>query len=200
QEKITKVFLDARIKQKINSMNYCDIFYFQKGILPHSWFFTKNLDWDYKQDLILSKQELYQVEEYFLTLSDDEKKIILDFLSEKYDDKYDLYKILYYLINELYSFKHEGIFYQIIIDKEKILMTQKYNKIFYPLKSFIYKPYLYEIRSTKPFLLLMRILGLENLSAIISHTKFYRLVRKLFFNPRDFLKDSKFYKRYSNAN
>ncbi|ECO3406009.1 sugar transferase, partial [Campylobacter coli] len=84
-----KVFLDARIKQKINSMNYCDIFYFQKGILPHSWFFTKNLDWDYKQDLILSKQELYQVEEYFLTLSDDEKKIILDFLSEKYDDKYD---------------------------------------------------------------------------------------------------------------
>ncbi|HEB9420208.1 TPA: glycosyltransferase [Campylobacter coli] len=189
QEKITKVFLDARIKQKINNMDYCDIFYFQKGILPHSWFFTKNLDWDYKQDLILSKQELYQVEEYFLTLSDDEKKNILDFLSEKYDDKYDLYKILYYLINELYSFKHEGIFYQIIIDKEKILMTQKYNKIFYPLKSFIYKPYLYEIRSAKPFLFLMRILGLENLSAIISHTRLYRLARKLFFNPKGFFED-----------
>ncbi|HEF1918794.1 TPA: glycosyltransferase [Campylobacter coli] len=200
QEKITKVFLDTRIKQKINNTDYYDIFYFQKGILPHSWFFTKNLDLDYKQDFNLSKQELDQVKEYFLTLSDDEKKIILDFLSKKHDDKYDLYKILYYLINELYSFEHEGIFYQIIIDKEKILMMQKYNKIFYPLKSFIYKPYLYEIRSAKPFLFLMRILGLESLSAMISHTKFYRLVRKLFFNPRDFFKDSKFYKRRSNAN
>ncbi|HEC1736055.1 TPA: glycosyltransferase, partial [Campylobacter coli] len=199
QEKITKVFLDTRIKQKINNTDYYDIFYFQKGILPHSWFFTKNLDLDYKQDFNLSKQELDQVKEYFLTLSDDEKKIILDFLSKKHDDKYDLYKILYYLINELYSFEHEGIFYQIIIDKEKILMMQKYNKIFYPLKSFIYKPYLYEIRSAKPFLFLMRILGLESLSAMISHTKFYRLVRKLFFNPRDFFKDSKFYKRRSNA-
>ncbi|EOI0504375.1 sugar transferase, partial [Campylobacter coli] len=105
------------------------------------------------------------------------------------------YKVLYYLINELYSFEHEGIFYQIIIDKEKILMTQKYNKIFYPLKSFIYKPYLYEIRSIKPFLFLMRNLGLENLSAIISHTKFYRLVRKLFFNPKGFFEDLRYYKK-----
>ncbi|EAI3824302.1 glycosyltransferase [Campylobacter coli] len=195
QEKITKVFLDTRIKQKINSMDYCDIFYFQKGILPHSWVFTKNLDLDYKQDLNLNKQELCEVEKYFLALSDDEKNFILDFLSEKYNDKYDLYKVLYYLINELYSFEHEGIFYQIIIDKEKILMTQKYNKIFYPLKSFIYKPYLYEIRSIKPFLFLMRNLGLENLSAIISHTKFYRLVRKLFFNPKGFFEDLRYYKK-----
>lgn len=38
------------------------------------------------------------------------KKVILDFLSQNNDDKYDLYKMLYYLINELYSFEHEGIF------------------------------------------------------------------------------------------
>lgn len=191
QEKITKIFLDASIKQEFDSIDYCDIFYFQKGILPHSWFFTKNLELDYKQDLNLSEQELYQVKEYFLVLSDDEKKVVLDFLSQNNDDKCDLYKMLYYLINELYSFEYEGIFYQIIIDKEKMLMAQKHDKIFYPLKSFIYKPYLYELRSIKPFSFLIKILGLEYLGAMLSHTKFYRLVRKLFFNPKGFFEDLK---------
>ncbi|MBX2036248.1 sugar transferase, partial [Campylobacter jejuni] len=68
------------------------------------------------------------VKEYFLTLKEDEKKVILDFLSQNNDDKYDLYKMLYYLINELYSFEHDGIFYQIIIDKEKMLIAQKHDK------------------------------------------------------------------------
>ncbi|EDO8526786.1 glycosyltransferase [Campylobacter jejuni] len=189
QEKITKIFLDASIKLQFNDMDYCDIFYFQKGILPHSWFFAKNLDLDYKQDLNLSEQKLYQVKKYFLTLKEDEKKVILDFLSQNNDDKCDLYEMLYYLINELYSFEHEGIFYQIIIDKEKMLMAQKHDKSFYPLKSFIYKPYLYELRSIRPFSFLMKILGLEYLGAMISHTKFYRLTRKLFFNPKGFFED-----------
>lgn len=189
QEKITKIFLDASIKLQFDGIDYCDIFYFQKGILPHSWLFAKNLDLDYKQDLNLSEQKLYQVKEYFLTLKEDEKKVILDFLSQNNDDKYDLYKMLYYLINELYSFEHDGIFYQIIIDKEKMLMAQKHDKSFYPLGSFVYKPYLYELRNIRPFLFLMKILGLEYLGAIISHTKFYRLARKLFFNPKGFFED-----------
>ncbi|HEC1731392.1 TPA: glycosyltransferase [Campylobacter jejuni] len=189
QEKITKIFLDASIKEEIDGIDYCDIFYFQKGILPHSWFFAKNLDLDYKQDLILSEQKLYQVKEYFLTLKEDEKKVILDFLSQNNDDKCDLYEMLYYLINEVYSFEHDGIFYQIIIDKEKMLMAQKYDKSFYPLRSFVYKPYLYELRSIRPFSFLMKILGLEYLGAMISHTKFYRLTRKLFFNPKGFFED-----------
>ncbi|EDP8256631.1 glycosyltransferase [Campylobacter jejuni] len=188
QEKITKIFLDASIKLQFDDIDYCDIFYFQKGILPHSWFFTKNLDLDYKQDLNLSEQKLYQVKKYFLTLKEDEKKVILDFLSQN-NDKHDLYEMLYYLINELYSFEHEGIFYQIIIDKEKMLMAQKHDKSFYPLGSFVYKPYLYELRNIRPFLFLMKILGLEYLGAIISHTKFYRLARKLFFNPKGFFED-----------
>ncbi|EAJ4016163.1 sugar transferase, partial [Campylobacter jejuni] len=128
QEKITKIFLDASIKLQFDGMDYCDIFYFQKGILPHSWFFAKNLDLDYKQDLNLSEQKLYQVKEYFLALKEDEKKVILDFLSQNNDDKHDLYEMLYYLINEVYSFEHEGIFYQIIIDKEKMLIAQKHDK------------------------------------------------------------------------
>ncbi|ECK7693516.1 TPA: glycosyltransferase [Campylobacter jejuni] len=189
QEKITKIFLDASIKLQFDGIDYCDIFYFQKGILPHSWFFGKNLDLDYKQDLNLSEQKLYQMKKYFLTLKKDEKKVILDFLSQNNDDKYDLYEMLYYLINELYSFEHEGIFYQIIIDKEKMLMAQKHDKSFYPLGSFVYKPYLYELRNIRPFLFLMKILGLEYLGAIISHTKFYRLARKLFFNPKGFFED-----------
>ncbi|EAL9318603.1 glycosyltransferase, partial [Campylobacter jejuni] len=36
QEKITKIFLDASIKLQFDDIDYCDIFYFQKGILPHS--------------------------------------------------------------------------------------------------------------------------------------------------------------------
>ncbi|HID0753302.1 TPA: glycosyltransferase [Campylobacter jejuni] len=189
QEKITKIFLDASIKEEIDGIDYCDIFYFQKGILPHSWFFAKNLDLDYKQDLILSEQKLYQVKEYFLTLKEDEKKVILDFLSQNNNDKCDLYEMLYYLINEVYSFEYEGIFYQIIIDKEKMLMAQKHDKSFYPLRSFVYKPYLYELKSIRPFSFLMKILGLEYLGAMISHTKFYRLARKLFFNPKGFFED-----------
>ncbi|HDZ5164000.1 TPA: glycosyltransferase [Campylobacter jejuni] len=189
QEKITKIFLDANIKLQFNSIDYCDIFYFQKGILPHSWFFGKNLDLDYKQDLNLIEQKLYQVKEYFLTLKEDEKKVILDFLSQNNNDKCDLYEMLYYLINELYSFEHEGIFYQIIIDKEKMLMAQKHDKSFYLLESFVYKPYLYELKSIRPFPFLMKILGLEYLGAMISHTKFYRLARKLFFNPKGFFED-----------
>ncbi|EIC6055081.1 glycosyltransferase [Campylobacter jejuni] len=189
QEKITKIFLDASIKEEIDGIDYCDVFYFQKGILPHSWFFAKNLDLDYKQDLILSEQKLYQVKEYFLTLKKDEKKVILDFLSQNNDDKCDLYEMLYYLINEVYSFEHDGIFYQIIIDKEKMLMAQKHDKSFYSLGSFIYKPYLYELKSIRPFSFLMKILGLEYLGAMISHTKFYRLARKLFFNPKGFFED-----------
>lgn len=189
QEKITKIFLDTSIKLQFNGIDYCDIFYFQKGILPHSWFFAKNLDLDYKQDLNLSEQKLYQVKEYFLTLKEDEKKVILDFLSQNNDDEHDLYEMLYYLINELYSFEHEGIFYQIIIDKEKMLMAQKHDKSFYPLRSFVYKPYLYELKSIRPFSFLMKILGLEYLGAMISHTKFYRLARKLFFNPKGFFED-----------
>ncbi|MFD3161553.1 galactosyltransferase-related protein [Campylobacter jejuni] len=189
QEKITKIFLDASIKLQFNDMDYCDIFYFQKGILPHSWFFAKNLDLDYKRDLNLSEQKLYQVKKYFLTLKEDEKKVILDLLGQNNDDKCDLYEMLYYLINEVYSFEHDGIFYQIIIDKEKMLIAQKHDKSFYPLKSFIYKPYLYELRSIRPFSFLMKILGLEYLGAMISHTKFYRLTRKLFFNPKGFFED-----------
>ncbi|WP_144663735.1 glycosyltransferase [Campylobacter jejuni] len=189
QEKITKIFLDASIKEEIDDIDYCDIFYFQKGILPHSWFFGKNLDLDYKQDLNLSEQKLYQMKKYFLTLKKNEKKVILDFLSQNNDDEHDLYEMLYYLINELYSFEHDGIFYQIIIDKEKMLMAQKYDKSFYPLRSFVYKPYLYELRSIRPFSFLMKILGLEYLGAMISHTKFYRLARKLFFNPKGFFED-----------
>lgn len=188
QEKITKIFLDASIKLQFDDIDYCDIFYFQKGILPHSWFFTKNLDLDYKQDLNLSEQKLYQVKKYFLTLKEDEKKVILDLLGQN-NDKCDLYEMLYYLINELYSFEHEGIFYQIIIDKEKILMAQKHDKSFYPLRSFVYKPYLHELKSIRPFSFLMKILGLEYLGAMISHTKFYRLARKLFFNPKGFFED-----------
>ncbi|EAJ0840575.1 sugar transferase, partial [Campylobacter coli] len=105
-----------------------------------------------------------------------------------------------YLKNELYSFAKNDDFYQIIFNKKKMLMLGNYDKEYYSLKSFVYKPYLYEIKRVRFFSKILEFLGLNFLLSLISQTKFYRLARKLFFNPRDFFKDSKFYKRHNNAN
>lgn len=191
REKITKIFLDGSIKEdKIRNSNYFDLIYFQKGILPNSWFFARNLEVNYRQDLILKKEELEQTKIYFLNLTKEEKQVIYKFLQTN-NMECDLYKLLYYLINELYSFEYKGNFYQIIIDQKKMLIGKKQDEIFYSLKSFVYKPYLYEIKKIKPFVFLTKILYLEIISAKISHIKFYRLMKKLFFNPRDFFKDYK---------
>lgn len=61
----------------------------------------------------------------------------------------------------------------------------KGEKNFYPLNSFIYKPYIYELRQGK-FSFFP-----QNLQNKLSHTKFYRLFRKFKRSPKDFLKDSK---------
>lgn len=191
REKITKIFLDESIKEdKIRNLNHFDLIYFQKGILPNSWFFARNLEVDYKQNLILKKEELEQIKTYFLNLTKEEKQVVFEFLQTN-KIECDLYKLLYYLINELYSFEYKGNFYQIIIDQKKIFIGKKQDENFYSLKSFVYKPYLYEIKKNKLFLFLTQILGLELLSAKVSHTKFYRLMKKLFFNPKDFFKDYK---------
>lgn len=59
------------------------------------------------------------------------------------------------------------------------------NRQFHPLSSFIYKPYLYEL-SHERFSFLP-----QNLQTKLSHTKFYRLFRKLKGSPQAFFKDSK---------
>lgn len=197
EEKITKMFLDVDIKLHIEKLNYLDVYYFQRGILPHSWFFSKNQEVVYEEKLNLNELEFWQTREYFLALNDGEKRVVLDFFKKKLNNENDLYPLLHYLINELYSFENDGIFYQIIINQEKILMMQKSNKSFYPLNSFVYKPYLYELRGLKFFYFLIKILGFGYISSMISHTKFYRLARKLFFNPSGFFEDYKIKRKKS---
>ncbi|MDX2331779.1 galactosyltransferase-related protein [Campylobacter hepaticus] len=193
EKKITKIFLDENIRNEslINSLSHLDLIYFKKGVLPYSWLFSRSLGQKYEPYFNLNEQELENVKEYFLNLNNEEKKVIFDFAKKNCDVKCDIYKLLYHLINQIYSFEYEGNFYQIIIDEEKIFMGKKYDKTFYSLKSFVYKPYLYELARIKPFLFLMKISGFDFIMSVISHTKFYRLARKLFFNPQGFFEDFK---------
>ncbi|EAJ9271077.1 sugar transferase, partial [Campylobacter jejuni] len=116
---------------------------------------------------------------------------IIDFLkkNEIIDD--ERYKFIFYLKNELYSFTEFGKFYQIIFNRQKLLTLNNCDKTFYSLQSFVYKPYLYEVKSMNIFSKILESLGIYFIQSIISQTKFYRLVRKLFFNPKDFFKDSR---------
>lgn len=71
---------------------------------------------------------------------------------------------------------------------QEITQFQSQEKSFYPLKSLIFKPYIYELKRAKIKLLP------AFLEAKISQTKFYRLFRKLICSPKDFFKDSKLFK------
>lgn len=79
-------------------------------------------------------------------------------------------------------------FYKIRIDGKVYLDCQSAQKSHYSLDSLAYKPYLYEIKNTKQ---IRRFKILNKLLTIISHTKFYRLFRKLITRPKDFIMDSK---------
>ncbi len=203
REKITGVFLDSHIKDEkvleILNKNNLKLMLFQKGILPNSWLFSNQGLKPYEKqnwDLKLTRMQLIEMKNYFLTLNSKQKQKILNSTKDLFSNEEDLYKFLFYLKNELYSFEINSVFYQIILNKKKIF-TSIYNKSFYPLNSFIYKPYLYEIKSFRFFSFLTRILGLGIISAKFSQSKFYRLMRKFFFNPKDFFKDSKI-KRIKN--
>lgn len=186
QEKITKIFLDGSLKQKFINIDYCDIFYFQKGILPHSWFFYKDLEKYHekkKWDKELSNEEKSETYNYLFTLnSKDKKKLEQTFKNLGFDVEKDLLNFVFYLKNKLYSFAYRDNFFQIILDKEKYLMAKKNDKIFYNLHSFLYKPYLFELKNIQLFGFVCKILGLSYLKAKISQTKFYRLLRKWLFN------------------
>lgn len=117
-------------------------------------------------------------------------------------------RFIYYLRNEFYSFgtsfyttsrkngrKYRKVvkinFYQIVLGGKKFLNVEKYQKVSFDLKSLIYKPYLYEIYH-KNFLIKIVNLLLPNFLIVrISHTKFYRLFKKMLYNPKEFVKDSK---------
>nr|WP_210328670.1 sugar transferase [Campylobacter sp. 2018MI34] len=185
QEKITKVFLDANIEYKMTNIKHLDVFYFQKGILPDSWYFYKDLQKHYEKrewDRKLSNEEKLQIYNYLLTLSHNDKKNIEQTIEKlNIDMEKDLLNFVFYLKNKLYSFTYRNDFFQIILDKERYLIAEKNDKSFYCLHSFIYKPYLFELKNIRLFSFVYKILGLSYLKAKISQAKFYRLMKRLFF-------------------
>lgn len=144
------------------------------------------------------------------------KKYILEILENGFSfDKDKMLKFIRYLENEFYSYgssikelvkdkennktfhKTKGIdFYKIRFCGEKILECESIEKFTYKLNSFAYKPYLYEIKNILPKISnntkSTSISQAKNrLYSAVSHTKFYRLFRKLFTRPKDFIMDSK---------
>ncbi|EBF6106002.1 sugar transferase, partial [Campylobacter jejuni] len=158
-------------------------------------FFDENSDEIYKRkywNFDLSVTQIDETRVYFNSLSLEKKNEIIDFLkkNEIINDN-DRYKFIFFLKNELYSFAKFGKFYQIIFNKQKLLTLNNCDKTFYSLQSFVYKPYLYEVKSMNIFSKILEFLGIYFIQSIISQTKFYRLVRKLCFNPKGFFKDSR---------
>lgn len=122
-------------------------------------------------------------------------------------DEAKMLRFLHYLIFEFYSFGKSYYkiinkqdrrvnavvaidFYQIIIKGKIYLQGTHAKKMTYKLNSPIYKPYIYEIKNIIP----KQKSKNSNVTFIESklyHTRFYRLARKLFTRPRDFIIDSK---------
>ncbi|EGK8026402.1 sugar transferase, partial [Campylobacter lari] len=122
---------------------------------------------------------------------------------EKNIDKNDLDFFVNFLINDLYCFgkKEQEIikFYKINLENKKIFFKD-IQKSKYSLNSLIYKPFIYEISSFSFIKMFNKYIGLKLVQTKISHTKFYRLFQKFFYNPKAFFNDSKFFKKFKNAN
>ena len=123
-------------------------------------------------------------------------------------DENKMLKFIFFLKNNFYSFgvssyevskkngrKYRKVkeidFYQLVIAGKKVLNLQKHSKTYFSLKSLVYKPYIYEIYHRNILIKLLDFLIPDFLIVKISHTKFYRLFKKLIYNPREFIKDSK---------
>ncbi|WP_051604618.1 hypothetical protein [Helicobacter rodentium] len=80
-------------------------------------------------------------------------------------------------------------FYKIRVGGQSYLEATSVEKNAYTLKSLAYKPYLYEIKNTKTKSFSIPLLN--KVFSKVSHTKFFRLFRKLLTRPKDFVMDSK---------
>ncbi|EAH4935809.1 galactosyltransferase-related protein [Campylobacter lari] len=180
-----------------------DIVYFEKGILPESYLITSNKNKMLEFDKTLYQDEITQARLYLKSLSKEDNDKILNFMVEKNIDKNDLDFFVNFLINVLYCFgkKEQEIikFYKINLENKKIFFKD-IQKSKYSLNSLIYKPFIYEISSFSFMKIFNKYIGLKLIQTKFSHTKFYRLFQKFFYNPKAFFDDSKFFKKFKNAN
>lgn len=135
------------------------------------------------------------------------KKSIINVFNHNFKvDETKMLRFLYYLVFDFYSFgksyykliKKEdrninaviGIdFYQLIIRGKKYLKGTNAEKMTYKLNSFVYRPYIYEIKNKQSIQIN------KNIPTIFQtptyHSRFYRLAKKFFTRPKDFIMDSK---------
>ncbi|EAK9877598.1 glycosyltransferase [Campylobacter lari] len=208
EKQIHKVlFLNKCIKNKnlLDCFQKLDleIVYFEKGILPESYLITSNKNKILEFDKTLYQDEITQARLYLKSLSKEDNDKILNLMVEKNIDKNDLDFFVNFLINDLYCFgkkEQEAIkFYKINLENKKIFFKD-IQKSKYSLNSLIYKPFIYEISSFSFIKMFNKYIGLKFVQTKISHTKFYRLFQKIFYNPKAFFDDSKFFKKFKNAN
>ena len=140
------------------------------------------------------------------------KRHIVDILENGFSfDRDKMLRFIRYLKNEFYSYgvstkelvkdeknnktfhRTKGIdFYKIRFCGEKLLECESVERFAYKLNNFAYKPYLYEIRHIFPKSVSnTKSAAVSQISNGISHTRFYRLFRKLITRPKDFVMDSK---------
>ncbi|WP_146239337.1 capsular biosynthesis protein [Helicobacter valdiviensis] len=146
--------------------------------------------------VVMSKEEL--------------KRSIIEIVEGRFEVDYEkVLRFIAYLYYEFYSYgkstkellkdeKNNRIihrtqqidFYKIRINGVSYLEAQSVEKYTYRLEGMAYKNYLYEIKNIKNNPKIVE-KNKEKFYIKLSHTKFYRLFRKLVTRPKDFVMDSK---------
>ncbi|EAK0436530.1 glycosyltransferase [Campylobacter lari] len=147
----------------------------------------------------------------YQALSKDE---LLKYLKSDLSVDYEkVIKFIYYLKNNVYSFGkskykvvqknnrfyskvYETKYYCINIGLKNYLDVKNINKIHYSLKSLIYKPYINEINRTGIMIKVFNLIFPDFIKLRIMHTRFYKLFKKLVYNPKKFIND--FYLKRTN--
>ncbi|HEB9416993.1 TPA: capsular biosynthesis protein [Campylobacter coli] len=91
--------------------------------------------------------------------------------------------------NRFYSKVYQTKYYKINIESNSYLDIETVDKVYYNLKSLIYKPYINEIDKSGIVIKIFNLIFPDFLKLRIMHTRFYKLFRKLVYNPRRFFRD-----------
>ncbi|RKO64174.1 capsular biosynthesis protein [Campylobacter sp. P255] len=102
--------------------------------------------------------------------------------------------------NRIYSKVYETKYYRINIGLKNYLDVQNINKIHYSLKSLIYRPYINEINRAGIMVKVFNLIFPDFIKLRIMHTRFYKLFRKLVYNPKQFFQDRRNKKYGKKAN
>lgn len=160
-----------------------------------------------KKPCIICAEAFYYIEGVNFKVTS-KQELLEALISEFVIDETKMIKFIHYLVYEFYSFgsvtyrryskkgkiynKAINIdFYELQLQGKKVLSIKPYTKVYYRLKSLMYQAYAYELDNRNIFTWMMKVLMPDWLQMRISHTKFYRLFRKLLFNLRQFLNDSR---------